>query len=208
MWWLVGIALAVPIAPFLVAGPWIESWISSALAALAGRPLATAIAVVVALASDILLPVPGSAVATLAGQTLGPATAVFCVWSGLMLSAALGFEATRRFGRPMAERLCPPAELAAHAERFRHWGAAGLVLTRPVPILADACILWAGLQEFPRRRFYTAMAFANMAVAVVFVILGWISSRGEFTGLGLLISVLVPLLLAVLLCRRTSAFAG
>ncbi|WP_164102627.1 VTT domain-containing protein [Candidatus Laterigemmans baculatus] len=194
--------MAVPILPFLIAGPWIENWISAALAALGGRPLATALAVVAALGADILLPVPGSAVATLAGQTLGPSLAISCVWSGLMLSAAMGFEATRRFGRPMAERLCSPEELAAHESRFREWGAAGLVITRPIPILADACILWAGLQGFPRRRFYAVMAVANTAVAVVFVMLGWVSSRGEFTGLGLLISVLVPLLLAVLLTRR------
>lgn len=204
MGWMIGFALAVPIIPFVVAGPWIEESLAASLAAIAGRPLLTSIAVVAVLAVDILLPVPSSAVATLAGQTLGPALAVLCVWSGMMLSSAFGFETARRFGRSIAERFSQPAELAAGGERLRDWGTAGLVVTRPIPILAEACVLWVGLQGtgpegFPRRRFYAVMAWANAAVAAVFVLLGWISSEGEFPAIGLLLSVLLPLLLMFLL---------
>lgn len=196
---MIGVALAVPIIPFLLAGFWIEETITAGVAALAGRPLATAAAVVAVLATDIFLPVPSSAVATLAGQTLGPLTAAFCVWAGLMISSGVGYEASRRLGTPVAERFCRPAELAAAASRFRHWGSAALILTRPVPILAEACVLLAGLHEFPRRQFYTTVAAATAVLSVAFVALGWISRQGDWTALALLLSVLIPLLLAAVL---------
>lgn len=202
LWWMIGAAVAVPIVPFLLAGDWIEQTLTTAVGALAGRPLATAAAVVTVLATDLFLPVPATAVATLAGQTLGPALAGFCVWTGMMISSAIGFEASRRFGTPVAERFCRPAELADAAKGFRRWGAAALILTRPMPVLAEACVLLAGVHAFPRGQFYPIVAAATAALAAIFVALGWFSRGGDWTAAVLMTSAVLPLLLAVLLRWR------
>lgn len=194
--------MAVPIIPFLLAGGWIEQTLTTAVAALGGRPVATAAAVVTVLATDLFLPVPATAVATLAGQTLGPAVAGFCVWSGMMISSAVGFEASRCFGTPVAERFCRPTELRDAANRFRRWGAVALILTRPMPVLAEACVLLAGVHAFPRGQFYPIVAAATAALAATFVALGWFSRGGDWTAAALMLSAVLPLLLAVLMRWR------
>lgn len=198
---IVAAALLVPVLPFLLAGGWIEPSLAQLLSQLRTTPTLLAAAVVAVLATDVFLPVPSSLVAALAGQTLGPITAVVCVWLGMTLSAIVGYALARLCGPPLAQRWIAADRLRHIEAAHRRYGARLLAVTRPLPILAEAYVLLAGAHRFPLLAFVTVVALSNLVIAGVFVLLGVWSAASGWTGAALAISVAVPLMLTVLLER-------
>jgi uncharacterized membrane protein YdjX (TVP38/TMEM64 family) len=165
------IVLAIPIVPFLMAGDRVEGWMASWLDARSSHVAAAAI-VAGLLSTDVFLPVPSSLVSTFGGRVLGFWVGTAVSWAGMSVGAVFAFWLARRLGRRMALRLARAEDLQridALSERF---GPMVLVVSRPVPILAEASILFLGSTRLAWRRFVGPILLSNLGIAAAYSALG------------------------------------
>jgi uncharacterized membrane protein YdjX (TVP38/TMEM64 family) len=143
-YWLVTFALLGVLLAVFAAFEWRgvpvlrdpSSWMAG------GGPWAAALSVALLIA-DVFLPVPSSVLMIGNG-------ALFGVWAGTALSlagsvgaTALAFFVGRRSER-LIERLVSPGEKAHADALLARWGALAIVVTRPIPLLAEATAILAG----------------------------------------------------------------
>jgi uncharacterized membrane protein YdjX (TVP38/TMEM64 family) len=135
------------------------------------------------LVADVLLPVPSSLLMIANGALLGP------VWGSVatLISATLGglvaFWIGRKGSRAVS-RFVGRDELS-RADRFFHrWGGAAIVLSRPVPIVAEAVGALAGTTTITWTRYALALVLGNLPVAVLYA---WAGSSVNQVRNGMLI---------------------
>lgn len=187
------LVLAIPIVPFVLFGARMEAWVQAWGEHPAGRPL-TALLIVALLASDIFLPVPSSVVSTLGGAQLGGWLGTAVSWLGMTLGAALGFALARRWGYAVAARFSNPAELQQTGPLCERYGPSVLILTRAVPVLAEASVLLLGVHRLSWRRFLPPVMLSNLGLAVAYSLFGDYAQTHHWLPLGLAVSVALPLL--------------
>jgi len=190
---LIAAVLAIPVVPFLVLGEKFEDritgWLSAGLS-----PGAVAIAVIGLLASDILLPVPSSALSTFAGRVLGFWGGAGASWCGMTAGAAIAFWLVRVFGRSLARWLSSDQELERTDALAARWGVWLLVLTRPIPVLAEASVLLIGTTRLSWWQFLAAVGLSNFGIAAAYAALG---DCVEFP-IAIAASIALPLLAAAI----------
>lgn len=200
----IGVVLAaillVPIVPFVLFHASIEQRLDAIMATAPADGTVMALVVGV-LATDVFLPVPSSFVSTLAGGQLTPVRATLASWLGLSLGAVLGFLAARLWGRPLAERLAGREDLVAMSRRGNTYAPAALILTRALPILAEAAVLLYGVQKLSWRVFLPPVLLANLGIAIGYSLLGYYACKYEWLPFALSISVALPLWIAWLVRR-------
>jgi uncharacterized membrane protein YdjX (TVP38/TMEM64 family) len=202
-WAVVGVlVLAAILVPFALFEEAITAWATAFL----GRPPSVLVGLVIAglLASDVLLPVPSSLVGTAAGALLGWAVGAAVAWAGMMLGCALGWLLGRSAGRAGLRRFVGEAELTRAEALARRFGDAALLVSRPVPVLAEASVLFAGACALPFGRMLALTALSNAGIALVYAALGAVAGG---TGSFLLVfaaAVLVPGI-ALVAARRLRA---
>ncbi|MFG0333836.1 MAG: TVP38/TMEM64 family protein [Maioricimonas sp. JB049] len=158
--------------------------------------------IVAALATDILLPIPSSAVSTYAGGVLGFAPGTLASWLGMTAGACLGYGLARLAGRPLAERFAGAKDLERVQELARRYGAAAVVLTRPLPVLAEACVLLMGVARLRWPPFLMAIALSNLAVSATYAAFGQWFRASESLPVALGISLVVPFVFSWLVRHR------
>lgn len=195
------LALLVPAIPFVLLGDGFEQrqleWIRGGLssAQLFGG-------IVLLLTIDLFLPVPSTAVSTYAGVTLPWGSAFVAAWSGLMLGNAIGFWLTRRLGRPFAERYAKPEDLNHLDQLSQKYGLMILIVTRALPLLAEACVLLIGVTKLPWTRFLLAVGLSNLVIAAVYVSIGAWFRDSPALPIAIVASAVIPLLLILPLRSR------
>lgn len=160
-----------------------------------------AVATIALLAADVFLPVPSSLVSTLAGSRLGIVAATVVSWLGMTLGALLAFALARFVGRSMVVRFAQADDTARLQQLAERRGGYLLVLTRPLPVLAEAAVLLLGTVNLSWQRFLVAVALSNLGLALAYSTLGYFAYRGGVLTIALAASVALPLL-ATLLARR------
>lgn len=194
VWLLTGLAVLVLIPFFLVgeemmarfggSGPWLQDY-GRAWGWLAGLGLLT---------SDLVLPVPATAVISALGFVYGAGWGALIGASGSFLSGTLAYEACRGGGPRVVNWLLGPADLAKATRIFAGTSGGWLIaLSRWLPLLPEMACCMAGLSRMPRRRFFTALACGCGPMAMVFATIG--STGTERPGLALGLSALAPALL-------------
>ena len=199
---LLALVLLVPIVPFLLAEEPLRRW----TAYLVEHPPSSRIVfwtVIGLLGTDILLPVPSSLVSTLAGSQLPVVVAVFASWIGMNLGATVGFVLAGQLGRPLAERWSSPQDLQQTEDLCQRYGSFFLVLTRAIPVLAEAAVLLVGLHRMPWRQFLPPVILSNLGIAVAYSLLGNYSAKHHWLPAALAISVALPLLLTMAVRQRS-----
>jgi uncharacterized membrane protein YdjX (TVP38/TMEM64 family) len=179
--WLVCAVLALILVPFFL---WEEQITALAARLLTERGawwLPPAIAGL--LAADVFLPVPSSIVATASGAVLGFFAGALTNIAGMTLGCWLGHHAGRAASGAADPKLI---------ELWSRYGEWTLVVTRAVPVLAEAAVLFAGMTGMPLRRFLLLTTLANAGIGVLYAAVGafameWNSFLGAFLG-----SLLVP----------------
>ncbi len=140
------VALAMPIVPFLVIGELPgQRWLSAAddrasLFAVTGAGL---------LVADVLLPVPSSIVVSLLGGRLGFLPGWAAAWLGLTLGNLVGYGIGRLWPQRLAPNLPERPTLVM------------LLVSRPVPILAEALTMAAGASRAALIPALAACALGN-----------------------------------------------
>ena len=193
--------VAVPIFPLLLLGlafeDQVESWLSAASLSTEAR-----FGVIVGLlAGDILLPIPSSAVTTWGGGVIGVAGATAASTLGMTLGAVIGFGLARMLGHRFVDRRSGAGDLERTATLVGRYGPIALVITRPLPILAEACVLVVGSTGLTWRRFLPPVLLSNVLVSVTYAAAGaYFRERGAFSP-AIVLSGTIPLL-AALVARK------
>jgi uncharacterized membrane protein YdjX (TVP38/TMEM64 family) len=119
------------------------------------------------LAVDVVIPVPSSFVMATLGDTFG-------FWRGALLSTAgavgatlAGFAIGRR-GEGAVRRFIDPAERDRVGRLFQRWGPLAIVVTRPVPILAETAAIVAGTTSLRWRHVVIAAVVGGTLTGIAF----------------------------------------
>ncbi|MGD9855913.1 MAG: TVP38/TMEM64 family protein [Planctomycetaceae bacterium] len=197
---LISLVLLVPIVPFLILGDGFESrlqeWVQQDWSR--GRRFWL---IVLVLSVDILLPVPSSGVSTYAGGTLGLLSGTAASWLGMTLGAVTGFALARRLGRPFADRFGGD-DVSRLQDVSRRYGPAALLVTRALPLLAEACVLLLGAMRLPWRGFLPPVVLSNLAISLTYAAFGAFFKERDALPAAIAASVLLPLIAAIVVRRR------
>ncbi len=155
---------------------------------------ALAAAVTAILASDVFLPVPSGPISTLAGSQLGIVLGTAVSTLGMTLGAIIAFALAKAWGRPLAERYSSTNQLAELEIACRDHGVWMLILTRPLPILAEACALLVGALQMPWRQFLPTVLVSNFLIAATYSVLGQQAADYGWLPMAVCASVAVPVL--------------
>jgi uncharacterized membrane protein YdjX (TVP38/TMEM64 family) len=173
------VALAI-IVPFLIWNDAITAAVHTFLQHAADRPLLAALVLAGLLAVDIVAPIPSSLVGTACGAILGFGAGTLTGFAGLTASCAAGY-ALGRFCRSPAARLTGEAPLRRLEQAQAHWGVWLLAALRPVPVLAEASVLVAGLTRQPLAQAAPVLLLANLGVAAAYAAIGaWSAQLDAF----------------------------
>jgi len=192
-WTLIGLAAAaLVIVPFLVFGEQLEGWTRQLVEGPRQNPGVVALLLGGLLGSDILLPVPSSIVSTACGLFLGFVRGSLVSWGGMVVSCLAGYVLAATLGRPFVSRMV--GEHAMHhfeqlRERYGDWV---IILARPIPVLAEISVLFAGLGRMPFWRFVWLSTLSNLGISMVYAGIGAFSANLNAFLPAVAGSVLVP----------------
>ena len=164
------VALAV-LVPFVLFGASIEAWTGRFIDDHAAHPGVLAAVLGGLLAGDILLPVPSSLISTACGRCLGFARGTLVSFAGMGVSAVLGYGIGFSAAGFAARRLRAD-ERRTLLRLHSRWGVWMLAALRPVPVLAEAAVLFAGLSRLPWKGALAPVLAANLAVSAVYAAIG------------------------------------
>ena len=162
--------LALVLVPFLIFERQFEelgTWLTSGHAS----GTASAAAIIALLALDVFLPVPSSIVSTGAGVLLGFWRGAAVIWIGMTIGCVIGYA----FGAKAAgaaRRLVGAESLERAGRIMERHGSWALVICRPIPVLAEASIVFAGLVRTPLMPFLILTAWADLGISIAYAAVG------------------------------------
>lgn len=123
------------------------------------------------LIADVLLPVPSSLVMVAHGALFGVVVGTLLSLLGSVGAALFGFAIGRRGGK-LLERLVTPEERARADKMLARWGALAVVVTRPVPILAETVAIMTGASSLGWPRMLLASFAGALPPALLYALTG------------------------------------
>lgn len=140
--------------PWLARGGWIAAALGAGL-----------------LVADVLLPVPASLVMIAHGALFGVVGGTLLSLAGALGAAAFGFALGRR-GGPLLSRLVPEDERLRADALLERWGDLAVLVTRPVPILAETVAILAGASRMGWGRMSLASLAGSLPAALIYALTG------------------------------------
>lgn len=162
--WIGAILCTLILVPFFLWGEQLESWSTAASST-------SAFAIAGLLALDVILPIPSSVISTAAGTLLGVAGGTLANFAGMTGACLSGYWIGSR-GATLASRFVGESSLARAQRLMDRYGVWALLLMRPIPVLAEASVVLAGMIRAPQARFLYATAGANLAISFAYAWLG------------------------------------
>lgn len=171
--WLIlaSLTLLIILAPFFLFEKGLSEWVPY-LTGPAHRSGTIAVAVILLLAMDVLLPVPSSLVSTAAGAALGWLPGLAVSSAGMTLGSLIGYALGRKCGLPLVRRMVRDRDLEQVSARFRRGAGWALAAMRPVPVLAEASALFAGVSQVPLPAYIGVTTLANIGISAVYCAVG------------------------------------
>lgn len=123
------------------------------------------------LIADVLLPVPSSLVMVAHGALFGVLWGTTLSLIGSVGAAIFGFAIGRRGGRLM-ERIVTPAERERAGDILARWGTLAVIVTRPVPLLAETVAIMAGATTMTWRSLMLASFAGSLPPALLYALTG------------------------------------
>jgi uncharacterized membrane protein YdjX (TVP38/TMEM64 family) len=162
------------------------------------------VAVAVILATDVFLPVPSGPISTLAGSQLGIVAGTLSSTIGMTLGGTIAFALARRWGRPLAERLSSPQSLTDLESIANSYGVSLVLVTRPLPVLAEAAVLLLGVLQMKWLTFLPILVVSNLIIAACYATLGFTANEHDWLPLAVCLSMAVPFCFALIIKLRIS----
>ncbi len=142
---------------------------------------------------DVFIPVPSSVIMIANGALFGVALGTLLSLVGSTGAALVGYWTGRR-GESVVARFIPAEERDQAARLLQRWGIFAIIITRPVPILAETLAIIAGVAGIGGRRVFLAALIGGIPAALLYAIAGaTISGAGK----GIYVFLLVVLLSGV-----------
>lgn len=195
------VVAAFIIVPFLLWGTPVEQMSREFLGKAGERPLFSAIVLSGLLAIDPVAPVPSSVVGTACGVVLGFSGGTLAAFGGMTVGSAIGYWLGWVCRTP-ALRLTGNADMRRLEQWHARWGVWLLAALRPVPVLAEASLVFAGLTRMPLRRAAPVLLLSNLGVAAVYAAIGAWAAQTQTFLLAFLGSVALPGVGLLLFRRR------
>jgi uncharacterized membrane protein YdjX (TVP38/TMEM64 family) len=151
----------------------------------------SAAAIAVLLASDVFLPIPSSVLAAASGLVLGFVWGAATVWIGMTVSCFVGYAFGARAARA-AGRFVGDAGMTRASNLAARYGDYALVFCRPIPVLAEASVIFAGIVRRPFGRFVTMTTWSNAGIALGYAAIGAYSMRVDSFLIAFLGAMVVP----------------
>ncbi|MCB9529332.1 MAG: VTT domain-containing protein [Myxococcales bacterium] len=123
------------------------------------------------LIADVLIPVPSSLVMVAHGALFGTLGGTLLSLAGSIGAAALGFWIGRK-GGPLLDRIMTPEERTRGDRLLARHGGLAIVLSRPLPILAETTAILAGTSPLPWPRLLIAATLGALPPALLYAIAG------------------------------------
>jgi uncharacterized membrane protein YdjX (TVP38/TMEM64 family) len=123
------------------------------------------------LVGDAVLPVPSSLVMISLSALYGPWLGIPLAVLGRFGMAIGGFAAGRR-GAPLFMRFVAEPERAFARDLVERWGAVAIVVSRPVPLLAETVVVLAGAARLPWRQALPAALLGSLPEAIAYGLIG------------------------------------
>jgi uncharacterized membrane protein YdjX (TVP38/TMEM64 family) len=143
------------------------------------------------LALDVILPVPSSIISTAAGVLLGFWSGTAVVWLGMMVACVFGYALGAR-ASAVAKRFVGDEGLLRAERLVARYGDWTILVCRPVPVLAEASVIFAGIIRAPFTRFAWLTAASNLGVALGYAAFGAFSMRVDSFLLAFIGALIIP----------------
>lgn len=135
------------------------------------RGIASAALGVSLLIADVVLPVPSSLVMVAHGALFGVVKGTLLSLLGSVGAALFGFAVGRRGGK-LLERMLTSAERKRADRILARWGLIAVVVTRPVPLLAETVAIVAGASPLGWGQMALAALIGSLAPALLYAMTG------------------------------------
>jgi uncharacterized membrane protein YdjX (TVP38/TMEM64 family) len=123
------------------------------------------------LALDVFLPVPSSIVSTGAGVLLGFWRGAAVIWIGMTIGCAIGYAFGAKAAAAARKLVGTDGLARANTIMDRH-GNWALVVCRPIPVLAESSVVFAGLVRSPVQPFIWMTTLSNLGIALAYAAVG------------------------------------
>jgi uncharacterized membrane protein YdjX (TVP38/TMEM64 family) len=123
------------------------------------------------LIADVVLPVPSSLVMVAHGALFGVLWGTMLSLLGSVGAAVFGFAIGRR-GGALLERVVTPAERARASNILARWGTLAIIVTRPVPLLAETVAIMAGASSMSWRAIVVSSIAGSLPPSLLYALTG------------------------------------
>ncbi len=178
---------AVILLTFLLWGGAIDAWMTDAVRRAGENHALVALILFTVLASDIFLPVPSCLASTLCGSLLGLWFGFAVSFAAMSASAAVGY-VLGRIGGDRVRQFIGEGDFKSLEALHRRSGGALLLALRPVPILSETSVLFAGFAKVPVKEAALFLGLGNALVSAVYAALGaWFTTETDHVSWSLLV---------------------
>jgi uncharacterized membrane protein YdjX (TVP38/TMEM64 family) len=167
----VGAVFALFLVLFLLAEAWGVPLLADPLPQVRSAGVAGALLGVGLLMADVALPVPSSLVMIAHGAVFGVGLGTLLSLVGGTGATLVGFGLGRRGGSLLA-RFVSPQERATADRLLRRWGALAIIVTRPVPLLAETVAVLAGSSSLGWGKATLAALVGTLPPAMIYALAG------------------------------------
>lgn len=154
-------------------------------------PIWASLAITALLASDVVLPIPSSIISAAAGALLGWWIGAATIWAGMMASCLIGYWIGAG-SSSTARRFVGDDGLEKASAAAARYGNLAIVVCRPVPVFAEASVIFAGLTHMRLGTFLAVSAWSNLGVALVYGVIGAYSMSVELFPLAFVAAIVLP----------------
>ena len=169
-------ALGVPLltdpSPWLDRGGWVAVAVGTGL-----------------LIVDVVLPVPSSVIMVANGAIFGIVVGSLLSLVGSVGAAMVGFLIGRR-GGALLNRIVTPAEVEQANRLLDRWGLLAIIVTRPIPLLAETMAIIAGTSRLEWRRVLVAVVAGAIPASILYAVTGALAN-GFASGVFVFIAVIL-----------------
>jgi len=140
--------------------------------------------------SDLLIPMPSTAVISGLGMLYGPWLGGFLGGVGSILAGVVGYVGCRMLGKRVVNILMGDTNLEKLQKFFDRYGTWAIALSRWMPLLPEALACLAGMARMPFGRFMAALTVGSLAMGFSFALLGM--AYVDRPVVGIVISAMIP----------------
>ena len=134
------------------------------------------------LMGDVFLPIPSSLIMVANGALFGMGVGTLLSVVGNLGAAAIGFSIGRRGGK-LLDRVVPSADRQAADRLLSKWGTLAIILTRPLPLLAETTVIVAGTSSMAWKNLWLGTFLGTLPIAIVYAVTGALAASFESTAL-------------------------